>query len=265
LWRSTLIVLLAPDRLEYRLMSPLGKTNDVDIRDAAPGVAHDRPLWRDACDTLGKLLDEHGEPPPRIEVLLSDCYVHYQVLEWRPGIVNLEEWRAYARHMFALVHGEAAKQWDFRIDIVPPGRPSLACGIDQTLIAALRTTAHERGARLAGIRPQFVRLFNRKHFSARNGRHIWFAVVDRQHACLGVQIDGRWRAIRNEPAPDGWQAALPGMVRRVSLSLGEENRGQSLYLCGNLGAVAAPAVIDGLSVQAAETSFLRGRLTAREA
>lgn len=264
MWRSTLIVLLAPDRLEYRLTPPLGAadTGDVSCQSAATG---DQALWRGACDTLGALIDEHRENPPRIEVLLSDRYVHYQVLEWRADIVSLEEWRAYARHMFARVHGEAARQWDFRIDIVPPGRPSLACGIDQALIAALRATAHERGARLAGIRPQFVRLFNRKHFATRNLHQVWFAVVEARHVCLGAQIDGIWRAIRNEPAPEGWRKALPGMVRRVRLGLDEETRGQALYLCGNLGVGGVPAVVEGLSVQAAETSFLRGQPAAREA
>ncbi len=259
LWRETLHVLLTPDHLDYRLMPPVGLAptdiGSAPCQHARPG----NPGWQVACNALAELIDSHPRNPLRIEVQLSDRFVRYQILEWRPGILTRAEWRSYARHVFSSVHGEAVADWDFRIDLVPPGRPSLACAIDNALIETLRELATQRSARLVGVRPQFVRLFNRRHCAARQQEPLWFAAIEDRHVCLGVQVDKVWRAVRNESAPDGWQAALPGMIRRVRAGL-DRAEGGSLHLCGNLAAGGVPAAIEGLPVRAAESSFLRGRL-----
>jgi hypothetical protein len=259
LWRETLQVLLTPDHLDYRVMPALGLSpTDIGSIPCAPGSGSEPPGWKPACDALARLVDGHKGKPFRIEVQLSDRFVRYQVLEARSGIVTRAEWRSYARHAFATVHGDAAKDWDFRIDLVPPGQPSLACAIDNALIDTLRELAAKRTSRLVGVRPRFVKLFNRRHFATQQQDTLWFAVVEERHVCLGVQVGKTWRAVRNEAAPDGWQAALPGMIRRVRASL-DQTEGGSLYLCGNLAAGGVPAAIEGLPVHAAETGFLRGR------
>jgi hypothetical protein len=210
---------------------------------------------------LVDLIDKRKLSPLRIEVLLSDRFVRYQILEWRPGVVTRAEWRAYAMHGFTAVHGDTAKDWQFRIDLVPPGRPSLACAIDNTLVETLRDLSSKRASRLVGVRPQFVKLFNRRHFSAHHKEQIWFAVVEDCHLCLGVQADKTWRVLRNEAAPDGWLSALPGMIRRIRGSLDMAQDG-TLHLCGNIAPGTVPASIEGLPVRAAETGFLRGRSVA---
>lgn len=259
LWRETLHVLLTPDHLDYRLMPPVGLSpTDIGSIPYAPSGSG-QPGWKPTCAALAGLVDGHKGKPFRIEVQLSDRFVRYQILEWRPGIVTRAEWRSYARHVFSSVHGDAVEDWDFRIDLVPPGRPSLACAIDNALIETLRELATQRSARLVGVRPQFVRLFNRRHCASRQQEPLWFAVIEDRHVCLGVQVDKVWRAVRNESAPDGWQAALPGMIRRVRAGL-DRVEGGNLHLCGNLAAGAVPAAIEGLPVSAAESSFLRGRL-----
>lgn len=259
LWRETLQVLMTSDHLDYRVMPPLGLSpTDIGSIPYVPSRS-EHPGWKPACDALIGLVDSHKGKPFRIEVQLSDRFVRYQVLESRSGIVTRAEWRSYARHAFSTVHGDAVKDWDFRIDLVPPGQPSLACAIDNALIETLRELAAKRTSRLVGIRPQFVKLFNRRHFATQQQDQLWFAVVEEHHVCLGVQANKVWRAVRNEAAPDGWQAALPGMIRRVRAGL-DQAEGGSLYLCGDLAAGGVPATIEGLPVHAAETSFLRGRL-----
>lgn len=261
LWRESLHVLMVPERIDYRVMPPLGLSpSDIGSVPCLPSEPSDPP-WKAACATLVELIDKRKPGPLRIEILLSDRLVRYQILEWRPGITTRAEWRAYALHGFTAIHGEIARDWQFRIDLVPPGRPSLACAIDGKLVEALHDLCAQRAARLVGVRPQFVRLFNRRHFSAHHNEQIWFAVVEERHVCLGVQDGKNWRALRNETAPDGWLAALPGMIRRIrgSLDLAE---GGALYLCGKLAPVTVPAAIEGLPVHAAESGFLRGRSVA---
>jgi hypothetical protein len=257
LWRETLHVLMTPDRLDYRILPPLGLTpTDIGSVPCLPSKPSD-PSWKAACNALADLIDKREPGPLRIEVLLSDRFVRYQILEWRPGVATRAEWRAYAMHGFTAVHGDTAKDWQFRIDLVPPGRPSLACAIDNTLVETLRDLSSKRASRLVGVRPQFVKLFNRKHFSAHHKEQIWFAVVEDCHLCLGVQAGKTWRVLRNEAAPDGWLSALPGMIRRICSSLDMVQDG-TLHLCGDIAPGTVPASIEGLPVHAVETGFLRG-------
>lgn len=260
-WRETLQVLMMPERLDYRVMPPLGLSpTDIGSVSCAP-ASPVQPAWQPACDALAGLLDGRKVKPLRVDVQLYDCFVRYLILEWRNGIVTRAEWRSYARHAFSAVHGNAVKDWDLRIDLVPPGRPSLACAVDNALIETLRELVAKRTSRLVGVRPHFVKLFNCRHFVTQQQEAFWFAVVEERHACLGLQVDKVWRAVRNEAAPDGWQAALPGMIRRVCAGL-DQAEGGSLYLCGNLGKGGVPATIEGLPVHAADTGFLRGRKNA---
>lgn len=261
LWRESLHVLMTPDRLDYRVLPPVGLTpTDIGSIPCAP-VRPKQPAWQPACEALTQFIDQRKGNSLRIEIQLSDRFVRYQVLEWRAGISSRAEWRSYARHVFSTVHGDAVKDWDYRIDLVPPGRPSLACAIDNALIETLHTLAGKHAARLVGVRPRFVNLFNRQHFAAQHKDPLWFAVVEDRHVCLGVQADKTWHAVRNEAAPDGWLAALPGMIRRVRAGI-EKAEGGKLYLCGSLAGNSIPAVIDGLPVHATETGFLRGRAVA---
>lgn len=262
MWRETLQVLMAPDHLEYRILPPLGLSpsgiGSVDCRTAA---TTETP-WQPACEALTTLVDDTIRRPLRIEIQLSDRFVRYQVLAWQPGLATRAEWRAYAEHGFAAIYGEAARQWQLRIELVPPGNPSLACAIDGTLVSTLRTLAADRGSRLVGLRPRFVSLFSRRNIQPRGHDQVWFGVAEERHLCLGAQLDKQWRALRNEPAPDGWHAALPGAIRRIRCELDAPAGNGILYLCGGLGAASMPASLEGLTVRAAETSFLRGRAAA---
>lgn len=261
LWRNSLQILLTPDRLDFRLMPAIGLTPmEIGSLPCAP-ARPDQPLWMPACEALAALIDRRQGQAFRIDIQLSDRLVRYQVLEWRDGIASRAEWRAYARHVFSAVHGETVRDWDFRIDLVPPGRPSLACAIDSALIDTLRFIADKRSSRLIGMRPQFVKLYNRRHFAVDGQQPFWFAVIEERHVCLGVQTERIWRAVRNEAAPDGWRAALPGMIRRVRAGLDPAGTG-SLYLCGELAQGGVPPSIEGLPVRATEASFLRGRSVA---
>lgn len=246
LWHDTMHVLLAPDRVDYRFQSPLGRA--ASAKGSVACVPDDAAQpWTAACATLGDVIADHMRNRLRVDVVVSDRLAHYLVLPWRPGIVSRAEWRAYAMHGFAAVYGESAKSWSMRIDIVPPGRESLACALNTGMIEALRTVAATNISRLVAVRPNFVTLFGQRR-AAMRGAHLWFGAVEANHVCLGVLRKGRWQALRNEAAPDGWQQALPGMIRRMQSSLDEASAG-TVYMCGDIDADTVPPVIEGLPVR----------------
>jgi len=264
LWRDILQVFMTPERLDYRIMPPVGlaprDVGSLACRPLRPG----EPPWQAAGEGLGELVERRCNGSPRIDIYLSDRFVRYRVLAWQAGIASRAEWRAYAEHAFREVHGEAARGWQMLIDIVPPGRPSLACAVETGLIDALKQIAEKRAARLAGLRPNFVRLFNRHNFSSGRQEPLWFGVAEPGHLCLGVKRDRAWLALRNETAPDGWLAALPGMIRRMRAShdIAAVQGDLHLCLCGEVANGGVPAHIEGMAVHAAETGFQRRRMAA---
>ena len=246
LWHDTMHVQLAPDRVSYRIQQPLrGMASAAGVIDCTPDDST-RP-WSNACAALTAVIGDRMQRHLRIDVVVSDRLVRYQVLPWRPGIVSRAEWRAYALHSLETVYGEASKSWRLRIDLVPPGRPSLACAIDSELVEVLRSVAADHGSRLAGVRPNFVTLFNQRR-PAMRGSGFWFGVVENGNVSLGAMIDGSWRAVRNEATADNWQVALAGMVRRMQVLLPEPCAG-TLYLCGDLGGETVPDSIGELPVR----------------
>lgn len=257
LWHDSMLVTLAPDEVGYRIQSSLGRTSKA--AETITCVADDpaRP-WAAACSALAAAMTENMQRHMRVSVVLSDRLVRYLVLPWRAGVVSRAEWRAYALHSFESAYGEVCRDWRLRIDLVPPGRPSLACAIDADLIEALRKIAGASSSRLVAVRPNFIHLFNQRRAALR-GSPLWFAATDERGVCMGVLDDGVWRAIRNESAPDGWSAALPGMVSRMQFMVGEPGRG-TLYLHVAGPRTELPTAIGGLPVRMLDaTAHLRLR------
>lgn len=246
LWHDTMQVLLTPEKVDYRIYAPLVRKASAvgSVHCASDGAAH---LWTAAGEALRAALVAEGPRRLRLEILLSDRFVHYQVLPWRGGIATRAEWRAYARHAFETVHGEMARHWDMRIDVVPPGRESLACAIETALIDTLRGIAQQNHARIVSIRPNFIANFGQRRGGLR-GAQFWFAVVQPRHVCLGAFRQGYWVGMRNEPAAEGWRAALPGMLRRTQCTLAEPCDGD-LYLCGDIAEEVEPFFIDATTVR----------------
>ena len=257
MWHDTMQVLLSPEKVDYRIYLPLDRK--ASVVGSAPCVPDSVPRpWSTAGDALRGILDEEGPRRMRLDIALSDRFVHYQVLPWRSGIVSRAEWRAYALHYLEAVYGDAVRNWSVRLDIVPPGRESLACAIETDLIDSLREIAEAGFSRVVSVRPNFVASFNQRRSSLRGSRQFWFAVVETHHVCLGAFRNGYWIALRNEPAPDGWRTALPGMLRRTQCTLDVPCDGD-LYLCGAVSEDDEP-----FSIDATEVKILRGRTPPRD-
>ncbi|MBI4996103.1 MAG: hypothetical protein HZA64_12340 [Rhodocyclales bacterium] len=241
-----MLVTLAPNEVSYRIQPPVGRTSKAT---AVLGCVAEDPAmpWAAACNALAGAMAEGMQRRMRISVVLSDRLVRYLVLPWRAGVVSRAEWRAYALHSFESVYGADCRDWRLRIDLVPPGRPSLACAIDAGLIEALRKIAGDNASRLIAVRPNFISLFNQRRAALR-GSPLWFAAVEERSVCMGVLSDGVWRAMRNESAPDGWLAALPGMVGRMQFMADGLNDG-TLYVHVENGCAEVPASIGGLQVR----------------
>jgi hypothetical protein len=257
-----MLVTLMPEAVDYQAFSPLRRGLKEHGTFACTPATSGRP-WEAACAALTDFLADGMRRRVRLGVVLSDRLARYQLLSWQAGIVTRADWRAYAMNRFEAVYGEAARSWRLKIDLVPPGTPSLACAIDGDLIDALRGVAATNLSRLISVRPNYLSVFSQRRHALR-GNALWFGVVEQRHVCLGVLSGQTWRAIRNEGAADGWQAALPGMIRRIECTL-DEPPPAVLHLGGDLPSDALPEAIGGLSVRRLELRSPRARQAAQRA
>jgi hypothetical protein len=240
---------MTPVEVIYRIQPAMGKAvRSTEVLACTP----EDPLrpWHAACDALAASMAENMQRHLRMQVILSDRLMRYLVLPWRPGITSRAEWRAYALHSFEQVYGEEARTWRLRIEVVPPGRPSLACAVEEGLLESLRDVARSSSSRLVSVRPRFVALFNQRRAVLR-GSPLWFAVAEPHSLSVGLLVGGVWQALRNEPAPDGWSAALPGMVSRMQVMAGTGETG-TLYVHASDGRINLPETVAGLAVRAME-------------
>jgi hypothetical protein len=239
-------VVLAPDHVSYRFQSPYQRRAS-EKGTVACSTDPDGPPWRAACAALKGIIEESMRSRLRLEVVVSDRLMRYQVLPWQPGIVSRAEWRAYALNTLIAAYGDTVRSWSLRIEVVPPKRESLACALDTGMIDELRSLAVDSLSRLVSVRPNLITRFGQRR-TAMQGSRFWFGVLEDKHICLGVVRKGRWEAVRNEAAPDGWQAALPGLVRRMQASLDAACDG-TLYLSGDVADDTMLPQVDGLSVR----------------
>ncbi|MFH1870754.1 MAG: hypothetical protein ABIK82_10245 [Pseudomonadota bacterium] len=178
---------------------------------------------------------------PRLDIVLSEHFTRWQLLPWQPGADTAAEQEAVARHGFRETYGELARHWQVRCASEPPGVPTPACAIDDTLPAALRQVAESHGCRLGSLRPLFAAAAERWQRKLPRGI-AWFAVLEAGRLNLGLLRERRWHALHGEPvtSPDQAGELLAGLVARSAIAAGIAPGEGRLLLCGE-GADICPA------------------------
>ncbi|MPZ43697.1 MAG: hypothetical protein GEV05_09890 [Betaproteobacteria bacterium] len=143
-------------------------------------------------------LEESGWSGAALSVCISDHFVRYAVLAWRPGLRARADWEAYAAHEL-----EARYQWkrhnEIRIAHAPNGAARLAAAVDEELPQLLLDMAERRRLRMAALEPNACRVANRYRrklgrrghlLVAEPGRVTWLSVADdRWSGAISVRND----------------------------------------------------------------------------
>ena len=117
--------------------------------------------WRSAVDTLARELPRLAARVPVCEVVLSNHFVRFQLLPWRPELRTREERAALAQAQYRGVFGPAAQGWTVRLAASAFGATTLACAVDRALVEELARLLKSAGARPAAIEPYLAAVFNR--------------------------------------------------------------------------------------------------------
>ena len=124
------------------------------------------------------LLEQSGWNAGALSVCISDHFVRYVMLPWRPGLRAYADWEAYANHQLDARYG-TKRPCELRIAPAPAGANRFVAATDTELLRQLRDLAARRGLRVAGLEPNACRVANR--FRRRLGRraHLLGAGADR--------------------------------------------------------------------------------------
>lgn len=183
--------------------------------------------WRSALETLARELPRHAAAHPVCEVVLSNHFVRYQVLPWRPELGGREEREALAHAQYRSVFGEAAQQWDVRLEDARFGASTLACAADRSLIEELGGLLKTAGVRPTAIEPYLAAAFNRWRHKLK-APPFWLVLLEPGRLWVGLM------------GATGWSNVS---ARRLSADVVDETRAVLAQEAALSAADAAPAYL----------------------
>ena len=214
LWADQLGIALFPERLVIARASGgfrrrLVHKEIVAFAPSEPGM----PPWQSAVDALAAKVAAGALAKSDVTLVLSNHFVHYAIVPWSDSLGSKEEELAFARHCFARVHGSEADNWEIKLGSAKPGKPRLACAIEQPLIEAVNTCMRPLASHYRSLQPHLMASFNR--WRARlGGRPAWLVVAEPGMLCLALLQDGCWQNVRTIKAGADWIKELPVVLAR---------------------------------------------------
>ena len=154
-------------------------------------------IWSDALAALKKIIPEWQNAKTAVTVVLSNHFVRYALVPRDRALRGAAEELAYARHVFARIHGERSADWEVLLDDDPRAPLRVGCAIDGALRHGLQACfAAGARARLVSVQPYLMAAFNRwRHRLAAPAAAL--LLVEPGRACLGRLAYGRWTCLRN--------------------------------------------------------------------
>ena len=244
------LMALLPQRLQVTLTADAvflqsqdwrGRVEKKTQRLALPPQETGLPSWRPWIQAIQSWLSAQSGRYV-LQIRISDRFVRYQHLPWRPGIIGLRERKAYAGHRFREVYGDLAGPWHIALSDTVPGNASVACAIDTDLLAALRDLGPR--VQVASVQPMFAHAYNQVRHQCK-GKRFWFAHIEPGRVCLALLKNGQGAGIRNEASDQDWPQAVAAIQRRLQLAEATDESPAPLYVRGDLQGVVAPKLLGG--------------------
>ncbi len=137
----------------------LGRASLVGVAESSTGTTQ-RRLALDCEESstpsvmsaLQQMLESEGMTV-RASVVVSSHYCRYLSLPWSDALLDNAAGSAYLRQAFADVYGDRAGDWEIAVPDMPYGQTVVACGIERSILDALRDPAIV--SRLTNVRPYF--------------------------------------------------------------------------------------------------------------
>lgn len=163
--------------------------------------------WQPALEALERELEAESWTKTDCRVVVSNHWVHYEVLPWSIELSSESERLQHARYLLAATYGEVAEQWTVVLSDAAPGAPRMVTALPTSLIEALETLLARFKIRLVSLQPQLVAAYNLWRHRL-PGKASWFASIDEGSLVAMHLADGRCDRVRAVRISDDWSLEL---------------------------------------------------------
>lgn len=178
-----------------------------------PCEAEADSTWGSTIKTLEAALSALPRKPAFAQVILSNHFMHYAMVELSQTLSNELEEVAYAKHRFTQLYGAIAESWDLRLNQDFSGAPQLASAVDEQMLRSLRELFVRANVELKSAQPYLMAAYNNCHAQLQK-QDAWFVMVEQGSLCLGLIQQGRWSSVRAFKIGSDWKVKLPEILDR---------------------------------------------------
>lgn len=221
LWRNEIRIVFTPQRIALvRVTSGLKPkaTDRVSIPVASQGDAS----WQASVQTLDRVLAEPRWHNSDAVVVVSNQFIHFEIVEWNAALETRAEHLAFARHRFNQIHGDAALRWRVMLDQPGYGKPGVAAAADGEMIESIQRIASHRKISVRSLQPHLMAGFNHWRKTVRQPS-FWFVASEPGRTVLLLAQDRQWRRVVSRQTGADWVAETQRIVAREA-QVGEPER-----------------------------------------
>jgi hypothetical protein len=169
--------------------------------------------WRPALEALLPALAEAGAEGGEVTVVLSNHFVRYALLAPNPALKKDAEWREFARHRLASIHGAVSDDWQVRVSAAQAGGVRIVSAADKALIEEVRAKVGDAGGSLVSAQPNLIAAFNRTRELIGDSAS-WLVIRESGRVTMALFEEGTWKALRTRRFEDGTDVGLDEILER---------------------------------------------------
>ena len=244
LWRNHMLIVIEPAGLTLKQDQQLVQSiaNNSTAKDL-----------KKIGQSLLDLLQENAAyfENTQLDIVLSNHFVRFNILEWRNDVVRAADWQALAKAQLAAVYGKVVDNWQINIDSQGYANPSVVCAIDKGFLQQLESIAEQAGCQLNSVTPAFSHIASK--FDKRVGEGDILLVSEPGRIIVGIKQAGCWQQVDvSVPMKDKQNQEADKMLRRLLASLPKRPKVIHLF-----GIVKQHISVDEQTIQLSElTSML---------
>ncbi len=232
LWPDSIFVIISPSHIvvlhtRRKLFKRIViAENKVDLTVAENNSQDASRIIETLTKVLSKLTIQRGN----LDVILSNHFVHMELLPPLDKALKPEEQRKRVQLHFDRIYGVVAKKWCFSSNTVKFQQPTLVAAIDQSLLSELQKLAGSLNLKLVSVEPSLMLMLN--HWKKRlNGALVKFISLEK--ACwniLNLQNLKITSLSQSRYTNQFTSEDFLTVIQREALKNGETLQGKELYL-----------------------------------
>lgn len=237
---SVLRVGLAADHIVVAKGRHRGPGNPAVGSVQAWSAAHGGSPWNEALQALSKEMTGQLKGARRVEVVLSNRLVRWQLLAVPPQLVSLPERQVFAQSHFASVYGKRAENWLCTSSSPSHQTAVPACAVESALIFSLQAVCAEHGVELRSVVPYWSHAVDHWQSQIREDVY-WLAQAEPDMLTLGLVHKNAWLGLRSIRTGGDLVGSLGSLQTQMLLALDGQVQGITgaipVYAMGNHNAL----------------------------